>query len=123
MLTEVRRLFIETQDAVAEWTSQLKAVYVFPPGSMIDAFLADHISLLSILRDAVGPLKSAFGDDNIFTLELSIDEDDSMMLYGIVVWRESVQSAARALDHFEEDWWLDRMTSDTADLAFTYRLA
>ena len=102
---------------------ELRASYVFPAGDSVDLFLSTHRALPAVLRDAVAPLKKAFGADSIFRLELSTDEDESNILFGIAVWHGYVRAATQALDRFEEDWWLDHMTRDTVDLAFTYKLA
>lgn len=122
-IARAHKFFRASQQAFTKELDQLKTLYVFPPGNALDVFLANHRSLVTVLRDAVNPLKDAFGAKSIFRLELSIDDDDSTMLYGVAVCHSTVREAAEALDRFEEDWWLDHMTRDTVDLAFTYKLA
>jgi len=102
--------------------NQLKKFYVFTAGKPLDLFLASHRPLISTLRDARVPLSLAFGEEKLFRLELSVDEYDVPTVYGVVVWRGSVTSAAQAFNSFSENWWLDHMTPATSDLVFIYRI-
>lgn len=121
-IAEARALFQQGQDRIARDIQELRASYVFADEA-VDQFLTDHRALPGILREAIQPLRTSFGTDRVFRLEVSIEEDDSKTLYGIALWRDGVLEAAQALDHFTETWWLDHMTTHTADLAFTYELA
>lgn len=101
----------------------LKKIYGFPADDSVSDFLTHHPAVRAVLHEALPHLKEFFGAENIFNLELSVEEDGSQTLYAIAVWHDSVQSVAQALAGFEENWWLDRMTSGTAELAFTYEIA
>lgn len=120
-IAHARILFEQGQDRTTQEIEELKASYVFADAA-VDQFLTEHRALPGILREAVEPLRNSFGGDSVFRLEVAIDEDDSKMLYGIVLWRDGVRTAAQALDKFAESWWLDHMTPNTADLAFIYRI-
>jgi hypothetical protein len=117
---DVQALFPGSQGQIDENLHELKRAYVFPADSSVENFLADHPALPSVLLAAEPHLKESFGPDSIFNLEVSTDDDDSKMLYSVVIWNKTVQAAVDALERFEERWWLDHMTPD---LAFTYELA
>jgi hypothetical protein len=121
-ITQAQAMFQQGMDHITQDIEQLKAAYVFADRS-IERFLTDHRALPAILRAAIEPLKTSFGADKVFRLELSIEEDDSKMLYGVALWRDTARAAAQALDNFAESWWLDHMTTSTTALAFTYELA
>ena len=74
------------------------------------------------LRQATPYLRDCFGEETIYNLELSIDEDDGCTLFALAVWKADARSGSRALSHFLESWWLDQMDDSTADLAFAYKL-
>lgn len=120
-IAQARTLYEQSRDSTTRDIDELKTFYVFADDA-VDQFLTDHRALPAILREAIEPLKNSFGADRVFRLEVSIDEDDSKMLYGIALWRDSVRAAARAFDNFAESWWLDHMTPNTADLAFIYKI-
>lgn len=103
--------------------AELRRSYVFTSEASVWLFLVAHSAIRATLRDALPHLQAAFGTDRIFCLQLSKDEDGSPYLYAVAVWQGPVQSAVRALRQFEEDWWLDRMTPATAELAFVYEIA
>lgn len=121
-ITQARALYEESQDRITQAIEDLKASYIFT-NDAVDQFLADHRALPGILREAIEPLRNSFGTDKIFRLEVSIDEDDSKMLYVIALWRDTVRAAAQALDDFAERWWLDHMTPNSTDLAFIYKIS
>ena len=101
--------------------NNLKKSYMFRDRG-IDRFLESHRGLVSILTQAVAPLREAFGADKIFRLELENQEDGSKMIHAAALCKGSVKEASTALDHFVENWWLDHMNSQTGDLAFIYRI-
>jgi hypothetical protein len=108
---------------IVEDIDRLKRSYGFPQDDSVTVFLAHHRALPVVLLSAVPHLREAFGPEGIFNLEVSTDDDGSQTLYAVAVWHDTVQTAAAALERFEESWWLDHMVANTADLAFTYELA
>lgn len=102
---------------------ELRRSYVFSSEASIWLFLVAHSAIRATLRDALPHLQASFGHDRVFSLELSREEESSPTLYAVAIWPDSVQSAVRALRQFEEDWWLDRMTPATTELAFVYEIA
>ena len=116
------RAFLEQGFAsIVQDVEELKRYYVFADDS-VGPFLEDHRALSGLLREAIRPLQEAFGADKVLSLEVSVDEDDSRMIYGVILWSGTVRGAAQAFNNFTENWWLNHMTHNTSDLAFIYRV-
>lgn len=122
-LSRARAVFRRGQKVLEQDIDKLKTLYGFRATETVALFLMNRPTILSLLIAAVPHLKEHFGDENIFNLEVSVEDDDSQTIYAVVVWHSTVQAAAQALEAFLESWWLDRMTYNTADIAFTYELA
>jgi len=118
-----RALFHSSRIMLDQDLVDLQKSYGFPSNDSVVKFLANHRAVSSVLLAAAPRLKEYFGHDSILNLEVSTDEDESQTLYAVTIWHENVHTAAEALDRFEENWWLDHMTPNTTDLAFTYKLA
>lgn len=86
----------------------------------VSEFLEENPIHEGILLQAIEPLRSAFGVDKTFRLEL-VHEDGEASIHCVILWPGSVQSAASSLDAFDENWWLDHM-NPKAYLVFTYQL-
>jgi hypothetical protein len=110
------------QQLLATEFDSLKQNYTFSSDRAITAFLTDHRLIRSMLREAVPKLRHFFGRHTSFNLELSLDEDSSRTLYVVAIWPDAASGAAQALDKFVEDWWLDKMSPATSELAFVYKL-
>jgi len=121
-ILKTHRLFHHSQKVMDADIDQLKAAYAFRSAHLVKAFLTNHPSISATLTAAVPHLKEHFGSERILNLEVTADDDSFQTLYAIVVWDNTVASAARALEGFTENWWLDHMTPATSDLAFTYEL-
>lgn len=119
MLT--RATFEQSNTTISTGIDFLKKSYVFAD-STVDTFLEHHRATRTVLRQAIDPLKVAFGPDKMLSLEISKDEDGSETLYAIAFWPGDAVSASHALHRFLETWWLHRMSAATIDLAFAYRL-
>lgn len=121
-ISESRAFLQNNQVALDQDLTNLKKSYGFPANDSVATFLANHRAISSVLLSAVPHLKEYFGADSIVNLEVSTDDDGSQTLYAVVVWHNTVPTAAQALENFSENWWLDHMTASTADLAFTYEI-
>jgi hypothetical protein len=122
-LSRARALFHRSQNMLDQDLVDMRKSYGFPANDSVVKFLANHRALSSVLLAAAPRLKEYFGHDSILNLEVSTDEDESQTLYAVTIWHEDAHTAAEALDQFEENWWLDHMTPNATDLAFTYKLA
>ena len=102
--------------------SNLQREYGFPDSEVVKDFLVNHRAIRSVLQDAIPQLRETFGEDRIFNLEVSKDEDGCETMYAVAICRGDVRCAAEALHNFVENWWLRRMNAATSDLAFIYKL-
>ncbi len=116
------RVFWETGNQQLEADIEaLKMMYVFRNERAVEDFISSHRTAAGVLSSALTELKKSFGEGVVFTLEAISDEDESTSLYAIAVWRGLAEGAERALEDFDERWWLDQPTQP--GLTFTYELA
>jgi hypothetical protein len=116
------RLLLENgQQQLRSDLNVLKTEYVLRNESVISRFLLTHRTMVPVLSRAIAELRISFGSDVVFNLEAIIEDDDSISLYAIVVWRGSIESADAALDEFDERWLLNQPPQ--SGLTFTYELA
>lgn len=99
----------------------LRSQYVFRNGPVINRFLFGHRIVVPTLSAATSRLKESFGQDMILTLEATVEDDESISLYGIVIWRGSAAAAELALEDFDQRWGLNQ--TPHPGLTFTYELA
>ena len=121
-LVQAQLVYRHAQSVLDNEIGELKKHYTFYAETLITEFLIGHRGIRYLLRDALPKLKEFFGEDRIFALEISIDEDDSRTLYALAIWQEDARSASGAFGQFVDHWWLDKMSPATADLAFAYKL-
>jgi hypothetical protein len=114
-------LLRENYKQAAAELQQLRSKYVFRNSSDIAQFLSDHRGAGATLIGALEQLQESFGPDVILNLEATREDDESLSLYAIVVWRGTVEGAERALEDFDERWWLNQ--APQGRLTFTYELA
>ena len=84
----------------------------------VQDFLVDRRPLLDLLFAALPKVKETWGADARTELELLHDpEDDSSSL--VVHVLSNHQNAYAALDHFDEQWWLNRIGESEGLLNFS----
>ena len=101
---------------------ELRRHFVLPKDSSVTTFLAEHRTLVQILLESVGHLKSCFGEDAVFNLRALVDESGSHTLYAVAMWPGSTQLVRKALADFDEGWWIPHSRSASGYLTFTYEL-
>lgn len=84
--------------------NELEKLYVFEDRTAVNAFILEH-RLRGLLAAASQPLNEAFGDD-IKTLKIVTDDEGSQTLFCLVQVSASVEDARRALESFDNRWWL-----------------
>jgi pyruvate/2-oxoglutarate dehydrogenase complex dihydrolipoamide acyltransferase (E2) component len=85
----------------------------------IDAYVAEHPTVATILREAPDQIHAVFGNETPPRLRLShsFEEGDCWLFIGIP--QEDVgPSALPLLDAFDVGWWLDRMPVTDATVVF-----
>lgn len=113
---------VEARAALDDQISSLRRDYGFVDAAVVTNFLFSHRAIRTVLENAVPQLRATFGEDKIFNLEVSKDEDGCETMYAVAIWKEDVWSASEALHNFMENWWLHHMNAATSDLAFIYKL-
>jgi hypothetical protein len=87
----------------------------------VAAFLARYPFLTSLLTEALGPLRMAFGPDTPFVVAVDIDPE-------VPGWEElrvdvettlPVEEADQRLEAFDTAWWLEHLPRAQGKLFFT----
>jgi len=99
----------------------LEQVYVLEDRSATLAFIKQH-GLLEPLLEARGPLTSAFGEAALKKLALVEDDEGFVTLFCFVQFPGSLEEARRALNLFDEQWWLTRSHAAGGKLNFDFEL-
>lgn len=85
--------------------NELDKPYVFDDRPAVNDFILEH-RLRGLLAAASQPLNEAFGADTIKTLKIVTDDEGSQTLFCLVQVKSSVEDARRALESFDNQWWL-----------------
>jgi hypothetical protein len=101
--------------------SSLEQGYVLEDRSAILAFIKQN-GLLEPLLEARGPLTSAFGEAAVKKLSLVEDDEGFVTLFCFVLFPGSLQEAKRALNLFDDQWWLTRSREAGGKLNFDFEL-
>lgn len=102
---------------------KLNREYLLENRSEVEMFIHDHRSTVGILLEAVPNLRAAFGAEAILQLRVGIEEETTKVIYGIVIWKESLDSARSALRQFDDSWWLNNVKRASGRIVFDYELA
>lgn len=124
VLTDLERQMAQFSAEEEEDFKRLRKEYVLVDGSVVEAFLRAHRSLLEVLLDAVTQLRACFGADCVLQLRLGNEEGDaSTVVCGFVQWTKSAEIARAALDAFDESWWIKNVGRAAGRVVFDYELA
>jgi hypothetical protein len=85
----------------------LERAYVFEDRSAIRTFIKRN-RLLELLLEAQEPLNSAFGEAAVKKLTLVEDDEGFVTLFCLILVPGALEDAWRALNSFDESWWLAR---------------
>jgi hypothetical protein len=99
----------------------LEQAYVLEDRSAILAFIRQN-GLLELLLEACGPLTSAFGEAAVKKLALVEDDEGSVTLFCLIPFPGGLEEARRALNSFDESWWLARSGQLGGKLNFDFDL-
>jgi len=99
----------------------LEQAYVLEDRSAIPAFI-ERNRLLELLLEAREPLASAFGEATVKKLILVEDDEGFVTLFCSVLVPGSSDEARRALDLFDESWWLAHSHQAGGKLNFDFEL-
>jgi hypothetical protein len=99
----------------------LEQVYVLEDRTAILAFV-ERNALLEPLVEARGPLSAAFGEEAVKKLTLVEDDEGFVTLFCLVLAPGGLEGARRALNSFDESWWLARSHEAGGKLNFDFEL-
>ena len=99
----------------------LERTYVLEDRSAIPTFIKRN-RLLDLLLEAQGPLASAFGEATKKKLTLVEDDEGFVTLFCFIQFPGTLDKARRALNSFDESWWLARTDEARGKLNFDFEL-
>jgi len=102
--------------------AELKKSLVLNGDASVKSFRFQHRTLPQLLLEAVSELKTYFGPETVFQLRAPTDGFGSQTLYAVAVWPGAAADVRRALEKFDEGWWLPRSHQAAGYLTFTYEL-
>ena len=102
--------------------AEIRKHYLLPPDSSVQSFLTEHRSLPALVLQALPGLRVCFGPQAIIALRAPIDASGDRILYGVVQWAGSARDAKKALQKFDDTWWISRSHEASGHLTFTYEL-
>jgi hypothetical protein len=101
---------------------ELRKDFQMPADSSVTEFLNEHRGIVQLLMEARMHLRDCFGSSTVFTLRAELDESGSRTLYVTAIWSGKLQDVRRALDQFDNGWWLSHAGQAGGYLTFTYEL-
>ncbi|HEX5484250.1 MAG TPA: hypothetical protein VFZ08_16655 [Terriglobia bacterium] len=101
--------------------SGLDEVYVIDNRSAVAAFIKRN-RLLGLLIEAWEPLSAAFGETTVNKLTLVEDDEGFTTLFCLVLFPGGLDEAKRALDLFDESWWLAHAHEGAGRVNFDFEL-
>jgi hypothetical protein len=99
----------------------LEEAYVLEDRPAILAFIKRN-GLLEPLLEARAPLTSAFGQAAVKKLTLVEDDEGFVTLFCLILVPGGLDEAGRALNSFDESWWLARCGQFGGKLNFDFDL-
>src|SRR5688572_20118799 len=99
----------------ADW----HALYEIENPAEVDAYVAEHPTLVAILTEAPDQIHAVFGDKAPprLSVEWSPEEGDCWLFVGIPS-DDIGPSVLPLIDALDEGWWLDRMLTTDATVVF-----
>jgi len=102
--------------------TELQRSYVFLNEQAIGSFFKSHRTAPQLLVEAAPWLRQNFGARTVFNLRAMSDEYGAQTLCVVALWPGDLREVRNALEHFDEQWWIDNSHQASGDLTFTYEL-
>jgi hypothetical protein len=100
----------------------LKKFFVFTKTPDIENFLWSYRMLAPIILEAAPHFQSFFPDSPI-ALDVMTEEGPTRTIYAIAQWPGDRTNARKALNAFEENWWLENLPKAAGRIVFDYELS
>jgi hypothetical protein len=107
------RLFNDYQLQLQQWYALVSE------DCLITAALAEAPSLYRLLKEAVEPLRLAFGERKLLQLE-ALESDEGNILRVVVKLPFDTERPAALMRRFKQGWWLKNCSRSEASLVFDY---
>lgn len=120
-LAEIDAQMARYDDEYRQLIERIRVLYVFQDEETIAGFLRSHRRIPILLINAEPQLRRVLGHV-VLSLRATTDEHGWQMLYVSALWPGEPEEALRALDSFDEKWWLAHSYPVGSSLTFTYRL-
>jgi hypothetical protein len=111
-----------TRDSVAQLRSLQQHYTVLNSNRVIIKLLEEESALYTLLVEAVGPLKTAFGEGRIVQVRVQFSDDDSLLKVAVQLPVDFEKDSERALRSFDEEWWLNNCHRSGGALVFDYEI-
>jgi hypothetical protein len=101
---------------------ELDQVYVLEGREAVDSFVQTNPTVLDILRVSSAQLDKFFGPQASKVLRVVEDDEGASTLFCFVRFSGHLADAMRALEAFDECWWLERCAPVAGRLNFDFEL-
>ena len=106
---------VSTSGAESDWHT----LYEIENPTEVDAYVADHPTVATILGEAPREIRAVFGTEAPPRLSLEWDPEQGDCWLFVGIPSDDVgPSVLPLLDALDERWWLDRMLTTDATVAF-----
>ena len=95
--------------------------YVFRDWERVQAYLAAHPHLVTILREADPEITKRFGEGTKVSLDVEDDPEitEEPMLFGFIRTSRSAKDALDLLHQLDREWWISRYMEANDQLLFS----
>ncbi len=112
-----------SQNLMAQLRSLQQHYTILDDDCLITEILAEETSLYTLLIEAIKPLQHAFGEKRIIHLRIQSSEDDMIVKVAVQLPADFGDDPERALQSFDEEWWLNNCHRSDGALVFDYEIA
>jgi hypothetical protein len=121
VIDDLERQMADHEVDFARVLTELQKLFVFIDQEEIAGFLRSNRSLATILADSAPSLTEAFPGTPL-ALDMMIEEGAPRTIYALALWHGDRASARKALNDFDERWWLANMRKAAGRVVFDYEL-
>ena len=116
----------EQHQPVRDFTPQLQTLHqyytIMDDDRTIIELLQEEPELYPLLLEAVEPLQKAFGNKRLVYIRVQTSDEDSILKVAIWLPASFGDDPERALQAFDEDWWLKNCHRSGSALVFDYEM-
>jgi len=109
-----------------DFTAQLRALQehytILDDDRTVRELLETEPALYSLLKEAIKPLRHAFGDKWIIHVRVLSSNEDTILKVAVQLPADFGGDPERALRAFEEEWWLNNRHRSGGALIFDYEM-